>query len=809
MGVKRKWMLLSAIIIIGLLGAGVWYYMHLQRAAAPEEEAPLQTIEIWEQVNQRFATGTTEQLVLWRKDSQELYVQHNQLYYTSGKEEAPVLLQQWASSLPAQAFVNGNYLLIGAQTRTASASQTEPAGLWLAIELAEKPKVVEKGEQFFGPNEIVASAFTQSANLFSLTMKLQNRLTQRIYDPANNRWHQVSDKPIPGEELALFEKDNAVHYLQQQESYELSEDETMDVFDDSGSSLVYFSNPGKEMLRFDGYELLVARPIYKPDQTLMILGHLRDSAGNEAAVFFERADLVLPIDERLWQGKWLAVDPYNFVQITSEAIDVLQYEEGFASIDNEPVYKQFQLGAAKLISENGLLAEFEVEGKKQLLHFYDLVHTEADTLDSIWAEWMQDPDVQAVDNSELDPVWENHNIVEWGEEERNANAEVPPALQRAVDELYSDSDYVFAKTFRYLKSTWYVLVEKDFYQYQKNKLTKLGEWPVTIEVAIGEGASGFGAMDFVKLEQGWLVADTKANRVIKLDRDMKIAAELSVPVPSKLIVKQGSVHIESLLNEIVTDLDLLMMETNMQEFKAATAVVDQDYLKPRQWYKDEASGLVWYSFMGRLFQYDGQNEQFKSAFLGISRNAHAKAQIFPYKDTIAVMLDHRLELFDREGNWLGDIQFPRSEPDGIYDRTPEAENKAIIDEDAGKIFLVQGYRILSIDLESKQVTSLFRQNYAEIADMQMHDGKLYVLLHNHIEDRYHYSNPVGDESQHSYYSELVQIDPADKHIERAITEGFYRRIVWQQQEIDEVGEGNEEPAQSFEKIVFLKAEEAR
>lgn len=809
MGVKRKWMLLSAIIIIGLLGAGVWYYMHLQRAAAPEEETPLQTIEIWEQVNQRFATGTTEQLMLWRKDSQELYVQHNQLYYSPGKEEAPVLLQQWASSLPAQAFVNGNYLLIGAQTRIASASQTEPAGLWLAIELAEKPKVVEKGEQFFGPNEIVASAFTQSANLFSFTMKLQNSLTQRIYDPANNRWHQVSDKPIPGEELALFEKDNAVHYLQQQESYELSEDETMDVFDDSGSSLVYFSNPSKEMLRFDGYELLVARPIHKPDQTLMILGHLRDSAGNEAAVFFERADLVLPIDERLWQGKWLAVDPYNFVQITSEAIDVLQYEEGFASIDNEPVYKQFQLGAAKLISENGLLAEFEVEGKKQLLHFYDLVHTEADTLDSIWAEWMQDPDVQAVDNSELDPVWENHIIVEWSGEERNANAEVPPALQRAVDELYSDSDYVFAKTYRYLQSTWYVLVEKDFYQYQNNKLTKLGEWPVTIEVAIGEGASGFGAMDFVKLEQGWLVADTKANRVIKLDRDMKIAAELSVPVPSKLIVKQGSVHIESLLNEIVTDLDLLMMETNMQEFKAVTAVVEQDYLKPRQWYKDEASGLVWYSFMGRLFQYDEQNEQFKSAFLGISRNAHAKAQIFPYKDTIAVMLDHRLELFDREGNWLGDIQFPRSEPDGIYDRTPEAENKAIIDEAAGKIFLVQGYRILSIDLELKQATSLFRQNYAEIADMQMHDGKLYLLLHNHIEDRYHYSNPVGDESQQSYYSELVQIDPADKHIERAIAEGFYRRIVWLQQEIDEVEEGNEEPAQSFEKIVFLKAEEAR
>jgi len=624
----------------------------------------------------------------------------------------------------------------------------------------------------------------------------------------NNRWHQVSDKPIPSEELVSVEKDNAVRYLEQLESYELSEDETMDIFDDNGSSLVYFSSPGKEMLRFDGYKLLVARPIHKPDQTIMILGHLRDSSGNEATVFFERPDLVLPIDERLWQGKWLAVDPYNFVQITNEAIDVLQYEEGFASIDGEPVYKQFQLGAAKLISENGLLAEFEVEGKKQLLHLYDLVHTETDTLDSIWSEWMQEPDVQAAANSDLDPVWESHMIVEWSGEDQNANAEVPLALQRAVDELYSDSDYVFAKTYRYLQSTWYVLVEKDFYQFKNNKLTKLGEWPVTVDVAIGEGPSGFGAMDFVKLEQGWLVADTKANRVLKLDQDMKIAAELSVPVPSRLLIKQDSVHIESLLNEIVTDLDLQITETRMQEFKAVTAAVDQDYLKPRQWYKDDASGLVWYSFMGRLFQFDEQNEQFKTAYLGISHNAHAKAQIFPYKDTIVVMLDHRLEQFDREGNWLGAIQFPRSEPDGIYDRTPEAENKAIIDEAAGKIYLVQGYRVLSIDLESKQATSLFRQNYAEIADMQLHEGNLYLLLHNHIEDHYHYSNTTDEESQQHYYSELIQINPADKSIKRAIVEGFYRRIVWQQLEIEEAKEGNEE-APTIEKIVFLKAEETR
>jgi hypothetical protein len=147
----------------------------------------------------------------------------------------------------------------------------------------------------------------------------------------------------------------------------------------------------------------------------------------------------------------------------------------------------------------------------------------------------------------------------------------------------------------------------------------------------------------------------------------------------------------------------------------------------------------------------------------------AHTRIIPYRGEIVVLLDRRLYRFDRQGNWLNSLSFPRSRSDGIYDRTPAGENSLIIDEATSTWYLVQGYRILAIDLSENEVTTVFRQNDSDIGMLVRHQGSIYFLLHSNGEDRYRiWSNPQAE-----MYTEMIKMDLQTHELQRYMVQGYY------------------------------------
>ena len=233
-------------------------------------------------------------------------------------------------------------------------------------------------------------------------------------------------------------------------------------------------------------------------------------------------------------------------------------------------------------------------------------------------------------------------------------------------------------------------------------------------------------------------------------------------------------HIASTAYRYTTDMALKLMSAKPQPFQSTTGMKKTvfEHFKPQEWYQDRQSGLTWYYLNGYLYQYDEGKREYRSFYIGYNENAFAGVRIVSYEDEVIVLLDRRLERFDRQGKWLSSLAYPRSKPDGIYDRTTQGENSLIIDEATDVFYLVQGYRILRIDWKRNEVKTIFRQNYADIGELIKHEGHLYFTLRSNENDRYRLQEE-GETARVKMYTEIVKIDLRSLSVHRSLAEGYY------------------------------------
>jgi hypothetical protein len=123
------------------------------------------------------------------------------------------------------------------------------------------------------------------------------------------------------------------------------------------------------------------------------------------------------------------------------------------------------------------------------------------------------------------------------------------------------------------------------------------------------------------------------------------------------------------------------------------------------------------------------------------------------------------------GAWQKSISFPRSQPDGIYSETPVGENSFVFDGDRGVIYLVQGFRILAIDVNKGTVDSVFRQNFADLGDLVTYNGALYFTLQSNLGERYELQRT--DSASMKTYTEVIELKPDTLDLKRYIVEGNY------------------------------------
>lgn len=732
--------------------------------------------QAWQPYYGEFMTNASESHALWKHDQAMIYVQDRQLRYTSDGAAAQVLYE-WEEAWPAQAWLNGEYLLIGTQLIAKGSEMEGYHGDWMAIQIEPVPEIISQDKRFFGPQEVLSVTIAEEPGLFFVTMLNGSGFSEYVFDPSRSDWMAIDRGLIDSEfeltgipaqtyELGRF-KDAGI--------FRLPEGPTVYTFIDDRGLIVHFQDPFYFVGRFIGYELMDVKLIPFLENTPQILGLFRNEAGEEAMSLLNYSfSSAWPVEPRVWEGDWQALNSHTFIRVLPEDVEVIQYKDDYYLDNNQPVYRKFPTTGAKWVSNDGSLLEYAVNGATQYMSVYDLVYTAEALPDIIWSSPMDNFTIK----EEERPPWEydyvSRQIPEWSFEEENTNAEIPEGLLEAVSEAHWDSDYGFAKTYRKFGNEWFVIVDRNFYEYKDEKLVRLGELPVTISVRVGDGFGGRGAMDFVRANDGWLVADTEASRVIKLNERLEVEAELHVPTPYELNVEGDLLRIDSVARRWTADKEeLKLIEYDSQPFKSTAKMgkVEVEHFWEQQWYEDSKSGLTWYYLLGYLYQYHERKQEYRSFYIGYNENNQAQVRIIPFHEEVIVLLDRRLERFDRQGNWLSTLTFPRSEPDGIYDRTPIGEGSIVIDDEAGALYLVQGYRILRIDLQRNEVSVVFRQDYSDIGKLIKHEDHFYFMLRSDGEDRYEVQmDPAASDRM---YTEVVEVDMRTRSIQRSIAKGFY------------------------------------
>lgn len=254
---------------------------------------------------------------------------------------------------------------------------------------------------------------------------------------------------------------------------------------------------------------------------------------------------------------------------------------------------------------------------------------------------------------------------------------------------------------------------------------------------------------------------------------LEIEQQFAVHLPNQLSVVDDQLHVSSPTWQYTLDKEFNLINKRKIEYESSVDqdVVEADYFRPGQYVTDQETGLTWYFLHGYVYQWNEQKQQYRTFYIGNDVNARGTERIIPYKDEMLVMLDTRLERFDRQGQWLEVIEYPRNEPDGIYDSTPVGENSYILDAVEGIIYLVQGYRIIRIDLNTGAVETVFQQNYSNIGNVSRDGNMIYFILHSNGEEQF---QPLvrREGTDNTQYSELVQLDLTSYVAERFLINDY-------------------------------------
>ncbi|URN95393.1 MAG: hypothetical protein NAG76_03785 [Candidatus Pristimantibacillus lignocellulolyticus] len=777
---------LTITIVIGLIivvAIGLFYFLNRNTdqvkyhypVIVDQDNEPI----IPQSKSHEFDTDAQEAVVILEEDQSKLYVENLHLYYSSDGGLTSKELYTWAEGYKAQAWINGEYILFGTQLIEADSAEEGHRGSWMTVRLTSVPIVSAEEQWQFGPQELLSISLVEQPNLFFIQFRNGGEyVSEMVYQSSTYTWRSINQGLHDTVALTRQDLSNKFQPFISEEIIDMGNDVKAYVFIDDIGSIVYTEQPFELVKRYVGYDMIDATLMGFVDGTELVLGHFRNEAGDELlSLLNDGSSSNLPVETRLFIGEWIALNYSTFALITDHQIEIVMYNNGYDLIDNEPQYKQFSTKGATLIGSEGSLARYEVEGETRYLSLYDLVHTHNADFQSLLTTPLTDYKIDSVDRFSKDVVYETQPILEMDSSVVNTNEEIPEELDRAIDAIYEEVDYSFVKTYRKIDDVWYVIVDDKFYQYNNGALVEIGILPITMKMRIGEGFEGYGVKDFLRMNGKWIFTDTEASRIIMVNDKLEIEQELAVHLPNHLSLQGDLLHVTSPTWKYTVDKDFNLNDKRAIEYESSTDKnwVEVEFFRPSQYVKDKESGLTWYFLHGYLYQYNKQKQQYRTFYMGNNINARGTEQIIPYGDEILVMLDTRLERFNREGQWLGVIDYPRTEPDGIYVSSPEGENSYILDQVEGVIYLVQGYRIIRIDLNTSIVSMVFQQNYSDIGSISRYGNTIYFILHSNYEDKFQPLRTL-EEMEYSQYTELVQLDLNSHDAERFLISGYVDRL---------------------------------
>jgi hypothetical protein len=655
------------------------------------------------------------------------------------------------------------------------------------------PGVSSIGTFFFGPDEILKMNFASKPSLFFITVLNGSGISEYLIQPDPNALYKdrLRQSNLMSVNFNSLEQNDPTPFRKRiprksaqaltfdiEKSYPLPVG-TVYTFQDSNGTIVYTEKPFNYIWRYvdlwpedfkfikdlNGYYSLMS--LFKDEKGAKTVHN-----GNWGSSAF------LSYEPEIWEEEgWQSMNTASLYKVTDDEIQTIYYRYDEASDEMKSYRKQLRTEGRHRGTYRDLLA-YETNGETLYVSLYDWMNAAESGTDQLKSLWLHKlPEVET-EKGERDRSAHGREMMKVSfpkidHFEYNMHEPIPVELAQAVDrEMGGGGDYSPNLVHRKIGQSEFILVDRDLYEYKHGQLTKLGVWDIKVHHMVSNGFGSIAAQDFTREGDYWYVADTIGNRILKLDRKFNVTLEYPLPAPTSITLKQNRLVVENLKGNTLLTPDLHYVS---EQSKAASEVSADSLtsinVDKASYYIDPVHKTIWLYRGTHLYLYQPQTRRLQSYFLGALHNLFGNGKILPYGQNIVLVMDHKLDVFNRDGAWLRTIAYPRTNPDGIYDTTPGGENSYYLGGKDGKLYLVQGYRILEIDLNSGNVQTVFKQNYANLGKLMFHNDVLYFTLQSNIEDRYRdFSNP---QLKNELSTEIVTYNLKTRGVKRFLTDGYY------------------------------------
>jgi len=735
-----------------------------------------QDVQGWQQATGLFNTGGNDPIVVERTDTHVLYVHDDRLLYAEFGD-APTTLSDWNGPLVARAWANGPMWLIGLQTPE---PEPEPKA-WLGVQfdqLSDGVPTVEKLDAFFKPSDVLEVKTVESPRLVFVTVKNASTYSEFAYGLPGEGFFIVNIQTPPGV------AHNEIHRRRPEPSAEAERFErgttfpitggTVYTFEDERGTVIYCEQPYFYLWRYFDHSPLAFKAYQDINGDWYALGRFETYGGTRILSLLNWGFRSYLEDEpRLLSNEdWRLLERSSFYRIEDESVETIKF-----SYDPEvarATHREFLTAGASFVNQEGSLLAYNLVGENQYLSLYDLINYQL-------PDSHMDGSLAPADDLWLYRVEPQHAEAETRPmpyEVGRTRVSLPPLgaptftgdppfeMVNAVPDSYSDDTAVGNPRLRNIDGTWYALMGLELNAYREGKFEVVGKLPVTVARTVGEGVSIYGPMDFALLGSSWYVADTFGNVVVKLNEKFELLDKYPLPVPSSLQLSDGNLVVTSLKGQTILTPGFAVVSESKPEAVPATDPEENRAVRDGQYYEDQEYGLTWlFDESGYLYQYRRASKDYRWFYIGREENANATGRVVLYRDQVLVFLDNRSFIFTRDGEWQKTIEYPRTKPDGIYVTSPPGENTYHLDEEGGKLYLVQGFRVLEVDLESGDTRTLFMQADSRMGKLLARNGRLYVSAQ--VEN-------AGYGMREPSYTEIIVYDLATGDVTRFITDGVYQ-----------------------------------
>ena len=715
-----------------------------------------------------FQFSSTTPIIIASNSQYDIFVEKNQLFFET-KDNNLISLYTWKKSAQrGKVWFNGSSLLIGVQL---DIDNIWHRGEWININLPttneDQPSLDIINDSFIGPGEVLSMSISREMSLFLFEVDFGDRPRDFIYISGEKEFHSIM---YLGPQHSNIKKDmihnSVIIELEKPLLFDLPTGPTY-LLKDSLGVIVYHTRNNSAFRYYDA-NMLDYKEFTNHNSTIS-MGLLQDTAGE---LYFVVGTMIYTYCKDLWLGKWTMVDENTYYQFIPKGLNLITYKYKNSKMELS-INKRITLPKGmKYVNVEDNFIEFLYNNESKYLSIFDLLQNE--DIDGI-THLLINP-LPAFDKVHGTKSISSIRIekLPYFNRKLNANATIPQEIMMSLDELeVLQGETGHELVFRKFDNKWFVLINNVLHSYKNNKMEMLANLPLSTTIRSGEGMSFVGPQDYLLHKNEWYFTDTFGNRILKLDKSFNTIKEYVLEMPYKLNLFDGMLEVIGIEGSTFLDFEFNLMNKVGSAFRSVTAAdISEISIYDESYYLDKESNLIWYyDYLGYLSIYDVNNNQLKSSFLGYLHNTFGKVRIIPYKDNVIVLFDDRLFIFDSNEQFLNSIIYSRGEPDATYYLTTRGENSYQFDTHKGIIYIVQGYRISSIDINTGKISQIFKQNYADIGKIFLHENKLYFTLQPYQYRLYEENfNPYSDDIN----SELIVYHTESKEFSRYLVKGYFQ-----------------------------------